>query len=190
MNRSLLLIAATTSILASACGKKAPTQTAQKRDITEVVYASGTLEPENQFTLYSLADGTVANIFVTEGDVVTESQQLIRVDGIATDARLYGAQEIYKTAQQNYGENSPALQELKSQLKTLKTKLQNDSINYMRYKRLYEENAVKKADYERFELAYINSQNDYTATQQRIKSLRSQLYVTLQIVLYCRINNI
>lgn len=180
MNRSLLLIATTLALLTSACGKKTPTQTAQKRDITEVVYASGTLEPENQFTLYSLADGTVANIFVQEGDEVTTSQQLIRVDGNATDARLYGAEEIYKTAQQNYGENSPALQELKSQLKTLKTKLQNDSINYMRYKRLYDDNAVKKTDYERFELIYINSQNDHKAAQQRMHNLRSQLYVTLQ----------
>lgn len=179
MNRTLLTTAAAILLLA-ACDKKIPTQTVQKRDLTEVVYASGTLEPENQFTLYSLADGTVADIFVQEGDEIGESQQLIRVDGNATDARLYSAQEIYRTAQQNYGESSPALKELKAQLKTLSAKLQNDSTNYIRYKRLYEENAVKKSDFERFELIYINTQNDYKATQQRMQSLRSQLYVTLQ----------
>lgn len=179
MNRTLLILA-TTTLFAVACGKKVPTQKAEKRDITEVVYASGTLEPENEFTLYSLADGTVANIFVQEGDTVGLNQELIRVDGNATEARLYSAEEIYKTAQQNYGENSPALLELKTQLKTLTVKLKNDSANYMRYKRLYEENAVKKADFEKFELAYINSQNDFRATQQRMQNLRSQLYVTLQ----------
>ena len=179
MKRTLLTTAAAILLLA-ACDKKIPTQTVQKRDLTEVVYASGTLEPENQFTLYSLADGTVADIFVQEGDEIGESQQLIRVDGNATDARLYSAQEIYRTAQQNYGESSPALKELKAQLKTLSAKLQNDSTNYIRYKRLYEENAVKKSDFEHFELIYINTQNDYKATQQRMQSLRSQLYVTLQ----------
>lgn len=167
-------------VFAIACKDDVPTQRPMKRNLSEVVYASGTLEPENQFTLYSLADGTVSTIFVKEGDTITESQELIRVDGNATQARLYSSEEIYKTAQQNYGENSPALQEVKSQLQTLKVKLENDSNNYMRYKRLYEQNAVKKADFERFELAYINTKNDYKAAQQRLKNLRSQLYVTLQ----------
>jgi multidrug efflux pump subunit AcrA (membrane-fusion protein) len=168
------------TIFISACGEDIPTQKPLKRDITEVVYASGVLEPQNQFTLYSLADGTVANIFVNEGDTINIAQDLIRVDGNATQARLYSSGEIYKTARQNYGENSPALQEVKSQLKTLKVKLQNDSTNYERYKRLYNQGAVKKADYERFELIFINTKNDYAAAQARLKNLRSQLYVNLQ----------
>lgn len=168
------------TLFLSACGEDIPTQKPLKRDITEVVYASGILEPENQFTLYSLADGTVASIFVNEGDTINLSQDLIRVDGNATQARLYSSEEIYKTARQNYGEKSPALQEVKSQLKTLKVKLQNDSTNYKRYKRLYNQNVVKKADYERFELVYINTKNDYAAAQSRLKNLRSQLYINLQ----------
>jgi multidrug efflux pump subunit AcrA (membrane-fusion protein) len=175
-----LILAIIATLLIAACGSEVATQKPLKRDITEVVYASGVLEPENQFTLYSLADGTVTELFVSEGDTVSASQNLIRVDGNATQARLYSAEEVYKTAQQNYGESSPALQEVKAQLKTLEVKLKNDSTNYTRYKRLYEQNAVKKADYERFELAYINSKNDYKAMQLRLKNLRSQLYVTLQ----------
>lgn len=173
-----ILVALTLFI--SACGEDIPTQKPLKRDITEVVYASGILEPQNQFTLYSLADGTVANIFVNEGDTINLSQDLIRVDGNATQARLYSSEEIYKTARQNYGENSPALQEVKSQLNTLKVKLHNDSTNYKRYKRLLNQGAVKRVDYERFELIYINTKNDYAAVQSRLKNLRSQLYVNLQ----------
>lgn len=180
MKNQFLALLLSIMVFAIACKDDVPTQRPMKRNLSEVVYASGTLEPENQFTLYSLADGTVSTIFVKEGDTITESQELIRVDGNATQARLYSSEEIYKTAQQNYGENSPALQEVKSQLQTLKVKLENDSNNYMRYKRLYEQNAVKKADFERFELAYINTKNDYKAAQQRLKNLRSQLYVTLQ----------
>lgn len=175
-----IAIAVALILFISACGEDISTQKPLKRDITEVVYASGILEPDNQFILYSLADGTVANIYVNEGDTINLSQDLIRVDGNATQARLYSSEEIYKTARQNYGENSPALQEVKSQLKTLKVKLKNDSTNYERYKRLYNQAAVKKADYERFELAYINTKNDYAAAQSRLKNLRSQLYVNLQ----------
>ncbi|KAB2917259.1 MAG: efflux RND transporter periplasmic adaptor subunit [Bacteroidetes bacterium] len=167
-------------LVAISCKKKVNTVTPQSKDITEVVYASGVLEPQNQFILYSLADGTIAEIFVAEGDTIGTSQPLLRVDGNATEARLYSAEEIYKTAQQNYGENSPALQELKTQLNTLKSRLQIDSTNYVRYKRLYNENAIKKSDFEKAELTYINSQNDYKATKQRIENLRAQLYVTLQ----------
>jgi HlyD family secretion protein len=167
-------------LFAVSCKKKVTTQKLQQRDITEVVYASGTLEPENQFTLYSLADGTIAEIFVTEGDTVSVSQSLLRVEGNATDARLYSAEEIYRTAQQNYGENSPALLELKTQLISIKNKLQNDSTNYMRYKRLYADNAVKKADFEKFELLYTTSKNDYKAAQQRLENMKAQLYVTLK----------
>ncbi len=177
LNTAIIIVL---TLFISACGEDISTQKPLKRDITEVVYASGVLEPNNQFTLYSLADGTVANIFVNEGDTINLSQDLIRVDGNATQARLYSSEEIYKTARQNYGENSPALQELKTQLKTLEVKLQNDSTNYKRYKRLYNQGAVKKVDYERFELAYISTKNDYKTAQVRLKNLRNQLYVTLQ----------
>lgn len=167
-------------LLVASCKKKAETQTAERRNITEVVYASGTLEPQNQFTLYSLADGTIAEIFASEGDTITASNPILRIDGNATEARLYSAEEIYKTAQQNYGESSPALLEVKAQLNTLTSRLHTDSLNYTRYKNLYAQNAVKKTDFEKFELAYINSQNDYKATKQRLQTLRSQLYITLQ----------
>ncbi len=180
MKTAITVLLAVLALLISACKDEISTQKLLKQDITEAVYASGVLEPENQFTLYSLANGTVATIFVKEGDTISTSQKIMRIDGLATQARLYTSAEIYKTAKKNYGENSPALQELKAQLNTLKVKLQNDSTSYKRYKRLYEKNAVKKADYERFELAYINSQNNYKAAQLRLKNIRLQLYVTLQ----------
>lgn len=173
-----LLIAAT--FTASSCKKKVATITPERRDITEVVYASGALEPFNQFTLYSLADGTITEVLAREGDTIGPNQTLLRIESSTVGARLFSSREIYQTARENYGENSPALLELKSQLNTLKNRLINDSTNYYRYKRLYEQNAVKKTDLERAELAYINSKNEYTAVNQRLEGLRSQLYVTLQ----------
>ena len=170
----------TAVLLAASCKKKAATITPGRRDITEVVYASGALEPFNQFTLYSLADGTIAEVLVQEGDTIGANQTLMRIESNAVGARLFSSREIYETARQNYGEGSPARQELMSQLNTLKASLINDSTNYQRYKRLYEQNAIKKADLERAELTYINSRNEFAAVNQRLESLRNQLYVTLQ----------
>jgi hypothetical protein len=56
MNCSILTLAAFV-LLISSCGNKQETASPQKRSITEVVYASGNLYPENEHKLFTNTSG-------------------------------------------------------------------------------------------------------------------------------------
>ncbi len=153
---------------------------ASYKTLTEAVYASGNVVPAQEYTLYAMAEGYITAKFVHEGDIVEGQQPLFRLKQEAQQFRAQNAQEALRIAQGNYAENSPILQELKVALQNSYTRLQNDSLNYLRFKNLWEKQATSKMEYDRVLLAYQNAQNDCKIQQARIDKTRNQLYLEWQ----------
>jgi RND family efflux transporter MFP subunit len=82
--------------------------TAQKRDITEVVSESGTITANGSINIFSPTTGVVSNVFVVNGQSVAERQKLFTVKSTATPqekAAAYAAYQVAVTAVQQ-AENS------------------------------------------------------------------------------------
>ena len=179
MNRIMILAIAATLLLA-ACGKKEKIVKPELKSLTEAVYASGNIFPKNEYLVFANADGLLNRLFVQAGDQVSEGQPLFKIDNDIQNARRKSSSAIYQTALDNLSSNSPALAEARNQMESAKVKMQNDSVNYVRYKNLVENNAVSKAEYDRMVLAYNVSKNDYQARRNSVERLKRQLYVDLQ----------
>ncbi|WP_428653699.1 efflux RND transporter periplasmic adaptor subunit [Runella sp.] len=164
----------------TSCNQKAEIASPTYKDLTEAVYASGNVFPKNEYKAVANADGYLQQQLVNEGDVVKENQLMFSLESLSQDARGEAAANIYRQAEANYADNSPVLAELEAALRNARTKLENDSVNYVRYKALYDQNATAKADLERVELAYRTSKNDVSARQKALARTKSQLYVDLQ----------
>lgn len=162
------------------CGKTEKTTRAEYQELIEAVYASGSIVPKNEYKVFSLADGTITQKMVNEGDVVKAGQALFQIAGDAQEARLRNSQENLRLAQNNYQDNSPVLRELKIALENAKIKLKNDSINYFRYKSLFENQASSKADYDRASLSYQTAQNDYIGKRNNYEKVKNDLYLNWQ----------
>lgn len=167
-------------LLLSACTDGPTTTQPAYRQLTEAVYASGQILPDNEYQLSANADGIIAAILVSEGDTVHKGQDLMRIESEVQDARLESAAEAYREARANYSANSPVLRELQAKLAAAKTKLQNDSINFIRYRNMLRANATSQAQFDQRELAYALSQKDYEALQSTYRHTRSQLYLALK----------
>ncbi|RDB02997.1 efflux RND transporter periplasmic adaptor subunit [Runella aurantiaca] len=168
------------ALLLTSCNSKTETASPTYKDLTEAVYASGNVFPKNEYKVVANADGYLQQQSVNEGDVVKGNQLLFTLESLSQDARAEAAANIYRQAEANYADNSPILAELEAALRSVRTKLENDSVNYFRYKALYDQNATAKADLERVELAYRTSKNDLAARQKALARTKSQLYVDLQ----------
>ena len=180
MKKIIILLASTTTVLIS-CNKGNDQATSpQYKPLTEAVYASGNIFPKNEYKLTANADGFLVRQTAFEGDLVTKNQLIFQLESISQDARLEASSNILRQAEANYGENSPVLAELSTQLRNARTKLANDSVNFSRYKELYDRNATTKVEYERAELTFQTSKNDVIARQKAYQRTRSQLYVDLQ----------
>jgi multidrug efflux pump subunit AcrA (membrane-fusion protein) len=61
-----------------------------------------------------------------------------------------------------------------------RTKMQFDSLNYVRYKNLWDQKATTQSDFDRMKLLYDNSRNDYILQQKRLARMKDQLYIEKQ----------
>ncbi len=164
-----------------ACGKNQENATQpQYKPLVEAVYASGNIYPINEYKLTANADGYLVQQLASEGDLVQKNQLLFLLESVSQNARLEAASNILRQSEANFSDNSPILLELELQLKNARTKMNNDSVNYKRYKELLEKNVVAKVDFEKMELAYLASKNDFLARQKTWQRTKNQLYVELQ----------
>lgn len=154
---------------------------AEQKEMTEAVYASGIILPKEEYRVFAMADGILNKIMVSEGDSVQNGQMLFSINNQQQQIRLNNAQEAYQIAQRNYDyTHSPVLKELETAIRVAQTQMQNDSVNYVRFKNLWQENATSKIEYDKYTLIYENSKNNYLLQKARYEKAKNDLLLNLQ----------
>lgn len=161
-------------LLLNACGKKIEETKPVRKNITEAVFASGVLVPENQYDLTAQSDGYLISLNFEEGDVVKTGQLLAVIDNKTYDINLQGANLLLNIAQSNTSPNSPVLKQIEANLKAAEQKMKQDELQAERYKKLYETNSVAKLEYENMHLAYENSKANYLAIKENYNLQKQQ----------------
>lgn len=149
----------------------------QRKQITEAVYASGYLVPENEYKLYALADGYITRTFAETGDAVKAGQPLFQIQSDAQNAKLDASSYAYQVAQQNASDNSPALLDLKNKIRSAEARAANDSLNYARFKNMFDAGAATKAQLDNAKLAADVSHNDLQSAKEIFQRTQAQLNV-------------
>ena len=160
---------------AASCSPKYDETSPKIAPVTEAVFASGTIEPKDAYTLTSLSDGFIVKSFVTENDLVKDNQLLFQLDNRQQNTQVKIAETNLEYAQINEGSNSPALLQLKAQLEASKAKMQTDSITLTRYQRLATTNSVSKQDLDNANLNYKSSQSSYLADLENYRSTENKV---------------
>jgi multidrug efflux pump subunit AcrA (membrane-fusion protein) len=155
-------------VLAS-CGSKKQEVKPEMKQLTMAVYASGSLVPEEEYKVVSGVDGYLTQALVKEGDVVNKGQLLFIVNSDVRAAQVQGANAVVKETMPAVVNTAPAFRELRAQMDVAKTKLQQDSVQYKRYKALFDQNAIASATYEKFYLQFQSSLKDYQNIKQRLE---------------------
>ncbi|WP_019989981.1 efflux RND transporter periplasmic adaptor subunit [Rudanella lutea] len=145
------------------------------RELTEAVYASGNVYPRNEYTVTADATGILEQRLVNEGDTIRQNQLLFVLESEAENARQQAAASALRQAQTNLGPNSPVLAELEAQVRNARTRLSNDSINYTRFRELYNQNATSRAELERAELNYTLARNNLRAQLNTLQRSKNQI---------------
>lgn len=156
------------------CGRIEKTNP-QRRDIIDVVFASGTIIMEKEQHIVSQVEGILLESFVTEGDTVIPKQLLFTLHNDFQQAVTQSAAAAYQQAGSNLHDNAPLWQKLKQQQTQLYRQLSNDSIQYQRYKTLYASHAVSKVELDKMELAYLNRKAEIKAFESSMEETRNLL---------------
>ena len=118
--------------------------TVEKGDVTEKVTATGTLQPINVVNVGTQVSGIIEKIYVDYNDEVTEGQLLAELDKFLLQENL---------------------NESKAQLDLAKSKLKVAEMNYNRYKDLYSQKLIAKAEMEDAEISLASAESDLLSAQ-------------------------
>lgn len=145
----------------------------QRENISESVFASGKIKARNQYQAYANATGTIAEIFVDEGDVVDVGTPILSIRN--ESARLNRESAELNRAHADRKANETKLRDLEISLQFAQSKFENDSLLLERQRRLWNQGVGTALELEQRELAFKNSGTSREGLQLKLIELRRDL---------------
>jgi HlyD family secretion protein len=141
--------------------KEVETELAEHRTITQMVSASGRIQPEVEVIIRPDVSGEIIELNVREGDFVREGDLLLRIKPDLYEARIDELNAMLLT-QQARMEQARA------------NKLQAES-DYARQKQLFDRNLISEMDYQQASNNLEAQRANFRAAEYQIESARAQL---------------
>lgn len=157
------------------CNEKRERVYPQRMKITESVYSSVTIQPDSQYMAYASVGGILDRNLVEEGSVVYKGQPISQIINSAPALNRENARLALELAEQNYKGNNAVLKSLLEQIDAAKMQFRNDSINYERQRKLWEQGIGSRAEYDRRELAFELSRNNLSLKESAYAQAKNEL---------------
>ncbi|RBL93702.1 efflux RND transporter periplasmic adaptor subunit [Chitinophaga flava] len=136
---------------------------AGKKNIIEVVTASGKIYPEIEVKVSSDVSGEITELTVQEGDSVKRGQVVARIYG-----DIYGS--MVDKAMASVSQSEAQLANTSASLNSFKAKLDQNKAAYQRNKELLNQKVISRSEFETSEATFLAAQADYNAALQQINS--------------------
>lgn len=166
--------------LASNCANTSDSVRPEVKPLIEAVYASGFAVADDQYSVNAQAEGYVLQKVIDDGSIVRKSDPLYIIESGQQSSRFDLARKNFAIAETNYHDGSPVLMEVRSAMNLSEARMKHDSVNFERYRNLLKKGATTKAEFDRSNLAYENSRNEYRLQESRFKKIKNQLYLELE----------
>ncbi len=147
--------------------------------ITESVYATVVVLPDSLYRSHAVVGGIVENIFVNEGDIVSTGQPIMHISNTAPELNVRNARLALELAEEEYNGKAAILKRIEDDIAVARLNLKQDSIDYMRQKRLHESNIGTDSEYDRRKLAYEIYQKSLTRLEN--ERLRTTIQLETQL---------
>lgn len=164
----VVLIAVFAVISLNSSGEKRTTvqaDVAETDDITELVNASGRIQPQTKVNIVAEVSAEIREIYVREGDRVTLGQPLLLLDTIQLKSDV---------AQTRY-----SLEEMTSRTASTRAQYERDKLEAGRQEKLYAQKLTSETEYMNAKLSYDSRKADFEAMEAQVKTVRAGLDKTL-----------
>lgn len=159
----LLIVLNKAGLLGKDEGTKVTAEKVSKRNVTEIVTASGKVYPEVEVKVSPDISGEVIELNVQEGDTVKKGQVLAKIY-----ADIYASQRDQAAA--GVTQTQAQVANASAQLGALKANLDQAESNYNRQKKLLEQKVISQAEFEQAQQSYSAAVANYNASRQGIRS--------------------
>ncbi|MCO5238553.1 MAG: efflux RND transporter periplasmic adaptor subunit [Chitinophagaceae bacterium] len=164
----LLIVLKKNGLIGKEEGIKVSAEKVIRRDITEIVTASGKVYPEIEVKISPDVSGEITELNVEEGDSVRKGQVLARIY-----ADIYATQRDQAAAQVS-GQRSQ-VSNAQAQLEALKSSLELAKLTYNRQKQLLDDRVISRAEFEQADNTLKTAQANYDAALQSVRGSQAQV---------------
>ncbi len=131
-----------------------------ERDLTEIVSASGRIQPKTKVDITSEINGEIVHLAIREGDRVRTGQLLAVLDTVQLSS---------DADQARYSRD-----EMNARMEGARTMLEQAEEEYQRQERLFESKLTKETEYKNAKYAYLNAKTSFEAMQASAKQAQSR----------------
>lgn len=157
------------------CGPGSDSISPKKSTLVESVYASVLIQPDSLYAVYSSVAGILDKQLVSEGDDINNGEALFQIFNKTPELNRENARINLQQARDDYSGNAAILDGLQKEISTAVLKLENDSINYQRQSRLWEQEIGSKAEFDFKKLNYELSMNNLNVLQNKYNRTKTDL---------------
>lgn len=145
----------------------------EKRNMTQTVEASGTVNPVHSINIGAQVSGRIDKIYADYNSKVTKGQVLAEIDQSLFQASVDKARADLNNSKANYNK--------------VLAQTNYNKANYERYARLYEKHYVSKDEVESSYATYIASKSELSAMQANINQAQANLNTAETNMYYTKI---
>jgi len=142
------------------------TEEVEKRDITQTVTATGTINPEFKVVITPEVTGEIISLPVKEGDFVKKGDLLIRIKG-----------DQYQAQKERLEAN---LKSSEASLQIRKAELNRVTLQYNRMKEMHNKGLASDSELEAAESNFLTSKASYDAADANVLQSKAQLREVLE----------
>ena len=170
MNRVLIPLIT----LCVSCNRNKPETTQPVREnITESVYATGTVRSNNQYEVFSTVSGIISKYLAEEGALVKKGDPIVVL--VNETGRLYSENARISAQYSSAGLNADRLKEMAVNIELALSRMRTDSALFQRRQNLWGAGIGTRNELEQSELAFKNSSTAYQAALLRYNELKRQI---------------
>jgi len=161
-------------MLFESCDKRIQETRPIRKDVSEVVFASGILEAKNTYHLTAQVEGFISQIYFKEGDYVEQGKVMAVIDNQENVVNNMSAQEQYIIAKKNALPDAPLLKQAKNTVYITEQKMLQDSVQLSRYQALIVKKSIAQIEYENSIIAFNTSKANYKTALENFNYLIQQ----------------
>ncbi len=173
MRQFLLFIVV--SLFLISCEVEMETTKPSIQAISESVYASVTIVPQDVYNAYSVIPGLLDRVYVKEGDLVKKGQALAQISTSNQRISRESAKLNMDFAKNNNRDQAAILSGITDEIRSVKDQLKLDSLNYYRQKSLWENNVGSKNELENKALKYELIQTNLEGLKKKYERTKLEL---------------
>ncbi|TVQ65364.1 MAG: efflux RND transporter periplasmic adaptor subunit [Balneolaceae bacterium] len=141
--------------------KEVETELAERRTITQIVSASGRIQPEVEVIIRPDVSGEIIELTVREGDFVREGELLLRIKPDLYEARIDELNAVLLTQQ--------------SRMEQARAGMLQAEIEYLKNKQLFDRDLISELEYQQSVNNFEAQKSNFRAAEFQIESARAQL---------------